>query len=379
MMGSSSEKRVVIVGGGIIGLSIGWLLARQGCKVSICERGEAGREASWAAAGMLSALAEVHFDEQDLLRLGLLSAQLYPQWVDELEGASRMSVGYRTDGTLIVGIDQDDARELEHKFEIQQHFDLKVQRLRGAEAREMEPLLSPKVTAGIYCLEDHHVDNRRMVEALIAALRRAGGMLRENAPVEKIEIRGGKAVGIRVNGEPVEADTIILAAGCWSASIPGLPDLAKPPVRPVKGQMLALQMSREATLTNVVHAPDAYLVPKEDGRLFIGATCEEMGFDTQITAGGMFELLRGAWEAVPAVYDFPVVETWVGLRPASRDSAPILGKTPVENLIMATGHFRKGILLTPVTAREIASLVLTGETSEVIAPFQLSRFARGVS
>jgi glycine oxidase len=143
--------------------------------------------------------------------------------------------------------------------------------------------------------------------------------------------------------------------------------------------MLALQMPREATLTNVVHAPDAYLVPKEDGRLFIGATCEEMGFDTQITAGGMFELLRGAWEAVPAVYDFPVVETWVGLRPASRDSAPILGKTPVENLIMATGHFRKGILLTPVTAREIASLVLTGETSEVIAPFQLSRFARGVS
>ncbi|MEW6441417.1 MAG: glycine oxidase ThiO [bacterium] len=376
-MSIPSGKSVTIVGGGVIGLSIGWVLSKQGCAVTIWERGAAGREASWAAAGMLSALAEVHFDEQDLLRLGLVSARMYPEWVGELEAASGMSIGYRTDGTLIVGIDPDDARDLRHRYEIQSHFQLRVEWLRGAEARVREPLLSPRVTAAISCLDDHRVDNRRMVEALKVALQAAGGVLEENCPVEKIEIRNGRAEGVWVQGELREARTIILAAGCWSGSMAGLPDAVRPPVRPVKGQMIALQMLPESTLTNVVQAPDAYMVPKQDGRLFIGATCEEMGFDTQLTAGGMFELLRGAWEAVPGIYDFPMAETWVGLRPGSRDNAPILGKTPVEGLIMATGHFRKGILLTPVTAREIAALVLTGETSEQIAPLQLSRFTKG--
>ncbi len=371
------EKRILIVGGGIIGLSIGWELARQGCAVRICERGRAGQEASWAAAGMLSALAEVHFEEQDLLRLGLESAAIYPGWVERLEAVSGLSVGYRTDGTLIVALDRDDTREMEHRFQIQKHFDLRVRWLAGAEAREMEPLLSPRVTAGVWCLDDRHVDNRRLIEALAAAFRKEGGELAEQAPVERIEIRNGKAAGAWVGADLFEAEAVVVAAGCWSGSIGGLPDAARPPVRPVKGQMVALRMSREASLRNVVHAPDAYLVPKEDGRLFVGATCEEMGFDTQITAGGLYELLRGAWEAVPAVYDYPVVETWAGLRPASRDHAPILGGTPVENLFVATGHFRKGILLAPVTAREMAALLLTGRTPDLIAPMRLERFGRG--
>lgn len=369
-------KRILIVGGGIIGLSLGWELARQGCAVRICERGKTGREASWAAAGMLSALAEVHFEEQDLLRLGLESAALYPPWVEELEAASGLSVGYRTDGTLIVALDRDDARDLEHRFQIQQHFDLRVRWLTGAEAREMEPLLSPRVTAGVWCLDDRHVDNRRLIDALILAFRKAGGELLEGAPVEAVEVRDGKALGTWVWGELLEADALVIAAGCWSGSIAGLPEVARPPVRPVKGQMVALRMTRETPLRNVVHAPDAYLVPKEDGRLFVGATCEEMGFDTQITAGGLYELLRGAWEAVPAVYDYPVVETWAGLRPASRDHAPILGRTPIENLFVATGHFRKGILLAPITAREMAALILSGKTSDLIAPMAIERFEK---
>lgn len=370
------DKRILIVGGGVIGLSVGWELVRHGCAVRICERGRAGREASWAAAGMLSALAEVQFEEQDLLRLGLESAGIYPDWVEQIEAASGQSVGYRTDGTLIVALDRDDVRELEHRFQVQKHFDLRVRWLTGAEAREMEPLLSPRVTAGVWCLDDRHVDNRRLVEALITAFRKAGGELAEEAPVERVEIRNGRAAGVWVRGEVVEADAVVLAAGCWSGSIGGLPEDCRPPVRPVKGQMVALRMTREARLANVVHAPDAYLVPKEDGRLFVGATCEEMGFDTQVTAGGLYELLRGAWEAVPAVYDFPVVETWAGLRPASRDHAPILGGTPLENLFVATGHFRKGILLAPVTARETAALLLTGKTSDLIASMRLERFGR---
>lgn len=375
-----SDPRVIIVGGGVIGLSIGWQLAKVGCGVSIYERNYAGRSASWSAAGMLAPLAEVHFEEKALLQLGNLSLQLYPEWVEALEVDSGMSVGYRTEGTLIVGLDQDDARELKHLYESQQFLNLPCKWLTGSEAREMEPLLSPKVTAAIFSPNDHQVDNRLMVEALIVAYQRAGGSLYENMPVEKIEIRDVKARGVWVEGVLDNGDVIVLAAGCWSNEIEGLPGIVKPPLRPVKGQILALQMEAGVILQKVIrtirakYLTDVYLAPKNDARLVIGATNEEMGFDTRLTAGGLFELLRGAWEAVPGVYDLPIVETWTGLRPGSRDNAPILGETAVENLVMATGHYRNGILLAPVTAREIASLVLTGQTSEVIAPFQLSRF-----
>jgi glycine oxidase len=292
---------------------------------------------------------------------------MYPEWVAELEADSQMNVGYRAEGTLIVGVDRDDARELEHLYESQKLLDLKVEWITGIEAREIEPLLSPKITAAIWSKDDHQVDNRAMVEALIEAYRRADGTLCEATPIDRIEIVNGKAHGIWVKGDLEEADVIVLAA-------------VQPPVRPVKGQMLALQMEEGIVLEKVIRAPrakyptDVYLVPKDDGRLVIGATSEEMGFDTRLTAGGLFELLRGTWEAVPGIYDLPVIETWAGLRPGSRDNAPILGETGVENLIMATGHYRNGILLTPITAREIAALILTGETSENIVHFQLSRF-----
>ncbi len=375
-----SNKRALIVGGGVIGLGIGWQLAKAGCTVSIYERDQAGRAASWAAAGMLAPHAEVHFEERELLNMGIQSCWMYPEWVVELETDSRMNVGYRAEGTLIVGVDRDDARELEHLYESQKLLDLKVEWISGREAREIEPLLSPKITAAIWSKDDHQVDNRAMVEALIRAYQNTNGILHEDTSVDKIEIVDGKAKGIWVKDNLEEADVIVLAAGCWSSDINGLPKAVQPPVRPVKGQMLALRMEEGVALQKVIRAPrakyptDVYLVPKDDGRLVIGATSEEMGFDTRLTAGGLFELLRGAWEAVPGIYDLPVLETWAGLRPGSRDNAPILGETGIENLIMATGHYRNGILLTPITAREITSLVLTGETPETIAPFKLSRF-----
>ena len=377
-----SNERVIVIGGGVIGLGLGWQLAKAGCAVSIFDRARAGRAASWAAGGMLAPLAEAHFVERELLELGVNSLRLYPEWVAELESDSGMSVDYRTEGTLILGIDPDDARELQHLYESQRLLNLKVEWLSGAETREMEPLLSPKITAAISSQDDHQVDNRLMVEALIRAYRKAGGVLHENTPVDKVEIRHGTACGVWARGNLYEADAIVLAAGCWSNQIEGLPESVKPPVRPVKGQMLALQMEAGIRLQKVIRIPranyptDVYLVPKSNDRLVVGATSEEMGFDTRLTAGGLLELLRGAWEAAPGVYDLPVLETWTGLRPGSRDSAPILGETAVKRLIMATGHHRNGILLTPITAREIAALILTGKASEVIAPFQLSRFSR---
>ena len=377
-----AHKKIIIIGGGVIGLGIGWQLAKVGASVTIYERGKAGRAASWAAAGMLAPLAEAHTEESALLKLGCESLARYPQWVDALESDAERSIGYRVEGTLIVGLEPDDTHQLRHLYTAQQDLGLDVEWLTGREARKIESALSPRVTTAIQCATDYQVDNRLMVAALQCAYQACGGVLHENSTVESVVVENGTATGVQTQGGFQAADTLILAAGCWSAQIDGLPDTVVPPVRPVKGQMLALQMEEGITVKNVIRTVRAryptsvYLVPRTDGRLIVGATSEEMGFDTRLTVGGVFELLRGAWEAVPGVYELPILETWAGLRPGSRDNAPILGETPVENLIYATGHYRNGILLTPITAYEIAKLVLTGETSEIIDPFRLDRFLK---
>jgi len=259
---------------------------------------------------------------------------------------------------------------------------LKTEWLSGQEAREIEPALSPYVTAAIRCETDHQVDNRLMAQALQRAYQGRGGVLHQNSTVERIVIENGTATGVQTQDGFQGADVCILVAGCWSGQIGGLPDTIIPPVRPVKGQMLALQMREGITIKNVIrtvkrrYPMPVYLVPRTDGRLIVGATTEELGFDTDLTVNGIYELLHGACEAVPSIYELPLIETWTGLRPGSNDNDPILGKTPVENLIYATGHYRNGILLTPITAYEISKLILTGETSETIAPFQLDRFSK---
>ena len=376
-----TNKKVIIIGGGVIGLGIGWQLAKAGADVTIHERGQAGRGASWAAGGMLGPIAEAHIEELDLLKLSNQSLARYPEWVDELETETEMPIGYRAEGTLIIGIQPDDTEQLEHAYNLYKDLGLNVEWLTGKEAREIEGALSPYVTAAIRCETDHQVDNRLMVQALQRAYQGRGGVLHQNSTVERIVIENGTATGIQTQDGFQDADVCILAAGCWSAQINGLPDTIIPPVRPVKGQMLALQMREGIMISNVIRTVKArypmpvYLVPRTDGRLVVGATTEELGFDTDLIVGGIYELLHGTFEAVPTFYNLPLIETWTGLRPGSSDNAPILGKTAVENLIYATGHYRNGILLTPITAYEIANLVLTGETSDTIAPFHLDRFS----
>ena len=374
--------KVIIVGGGVIGLGIGWQLAKAGAAVTIHERGQAGRGASWAAGGMLGPIAEAHIDELDLLKLSNQSLERYPEWVNELESETDLTIGYRAEGTLIIGIQPDDTYQLKHAYTLYQDLGLNVEWLSGQEAREIEGALSPYVTAAIRCETDHQVDNRLMVQALQHAYLSRGGVLNQNSTVERIVIENGSATGIETTEGFDGADVCILAAGCWSGQISGLPDTVIPPVRPVKGQMLALQMREDLMISNVIRTVKArypmpvYLVPRSDGRLVIGATTEELGFDTDLIVGGIYELLHGAFEVVPGFYELPLIETWTGLRPGSSDNAPILGKTSVENLIYATGHYRNGILLTPITAYEISKLILTGETSETIAPFDLERFTK---
>lgn len=374
------QKRVLIVGGGVIGLAIGWRLARAGCAVALFDRDRVGYSASWASAGMLSPLSEVQFEEEDLLHLGLKGLAVYPEFVGELEADTGCCVGYRRDGVLLVGITQDDLEYLKFRYRYQRDLALSVTYLSGDEAREREPHLSAQVSAAVWCPGDHQVDNRRLVAALKKGLVAAGGEVFEEMGVDALLIDGTRVRGVRVGEEIFEGDTVVLASGCWSRLIPGLPDCARPPVRPVRGQIMRLSMTEDFALNTMVWysrvatSTVAYLVPKDNGHLVLGATSEEMGFDEDVTAGGMFELLRAAWEVVPGVYDLPLVESAAGLRPGSRDDAPILGKTPIEGLIMATGHYRKGILLAPLTALSIAELILERRTLALIRPFGIDRF-----
>ncbi|MDA0749035.1 MAG: glycine oxidase ThiO, partial [bacterium] len=357
-----------------------WQLAKAGRDVHLFERDRAGRSASWASAGMLTPLAEVRFQEESLLHLALKSLDLFPDFAAELESDTGRSVGYRRDGVLLVGITRDDVEHLRFRYDYQKELGLPVEWLGGAEAREREPHLSSQISNAVWCPGDHQVDNRLLLDALVDAFQKAGGTLHEETPVDHLEIESDRITGVHAGGQLHTAGTVVLAAGAWSRLIPGLPDTVRPPVRPIRGQILRLQMTDDLRLQSIVwysriaSSSVAYLAPKDGGHLVLGATSEEMGYDLHVTAGGLFELLRAAWEAVPGTYDLPIVETAVGLRPGSRDDAPILGETPIKGLIMATGHYRKGILLAPITAQNIVHLIQTGQTPAVIRPFGIGRF-----
>lgn len=372
---------IAIVGGGICGLCIGWRLAQAGQDVCVFDRGEANKAATWAAAGMLAPQAEAEHGEEALLPLALESRGMWPDFARELEADTGIQVDYRAEGTLVVALDRDDREYLEHRYTYFRELGLGVDWLSGYEARQKEPYLARAVTGAIYSPFDHQVDNRKVGDALLAAYIKAGGQLREQTNVDEVLIRSGRVEGVRVGDEEIAAEAVVIAAGAWSRNIPGLPDEVRPPVRPLKGQMVALQMPQEAPLIEHVVwgpgnsiVPSIYLAPKDGGRLVVGATVEEMGFDTEMTAGGLFELLRSAWEVLPGVYDLPVLESWAGLRPASRDDAPILGPTSVDGLVMATGHHRNGILLAPITAQAVSDYLMSGRLASLVKPFLLERF-----
>lgn len=344
--------------------------------MTLFERDCVGAGASRAAAGMLAAACEAEPGEIALLALNRASQATWPEFVRELEAASDLSVGYRDEGTLAVALDRDDAARLRATFEFQRGLGLDLAWLGAAEIRALEPHLHPTIAGAILGSGDHQVDNRRLVAALAEAFRRAGGVLRETSPVTALEIAGDRVAGVRLGDEVYPADTVVLAAGAWSPQLGGLTDWVRLPVRPVKGQALALQMDPAAPLLrHVVWTGRVYLVPRGDGRLIVGATVEERGFDAQLTAGGMLALLDGAWRALPGCEELPIAESWVGFRPGSRDDAPILGPCALRGLVLATGHHRNGILLTPATAALVAHFVLTGEVAGAMLPFGIDRFS----
>ena len=369
-MSDNLEYDVAIVGAGVVGLGVGWRLARAGLSVGVFERDEAGAGASSAAAGMLAPTAEVDFEEEDLLELGRRSLERYPDFVAEVEQVSGEDVDYRTEGTLVVGLDRDDTEALARLHTYHMELGLEVDRLSADQAREREPALSPNIHSALYIPGDHQVDALKLTRALASCLDSAGAELHEHTPVDEVRIRGERVEGLQLaDGRRVDAERVLLSAGAWTRKLGGLPEDVVPHIRPVRGQMLALELEDPPLCTHVIRAPDAYLVPKSDGSLVVGATSEEMGFDPRLTAGGVFELLRGAWETMPGVYDLHLLDMWTGFRPVALDNKPKLGPTRIDGLWLGAGHGRNGILLAATTALDLAASIERGELVPALESF----------
>lgn len=358
---------VVVVGAGLIGLAIGWRAAQRGLSVTVLDPAP-GCGASRTAAGMLAPVTELHYGEEQLLALNLASLRRYPSFVGELTEVTGHDVGYRETGTLAVALDGDDRAVLADLQAYQHKLGLTVEWLPGRECRRLEPMLTPAIRGGLLVADDHQVDNRLLVAALLVAAERAGvALVRER--VSEVVVAADRAIGVRTAGGVVHAAQVVLAAGCWSARIAGLPPAVVPPVRPVKGQIVRLRgpSMLGRNLRGVTQGSQVYLVPRADGELVIGATVEEQGFDTRVRAGGVYELLRDAHLLLPGVGELELSECDAGLRPGSPNNAPLIGATELSGLIVATGHYRNGVLLTPVTADLVAELLDTGVRPEVAA------------
>lgn len=368
---------VVVVGGGVIGLACSWRLAQRGVKVAVIDPAPAGA-ASHAAAGMLAPVTEVKYGEEQLLALGLESLRRYPSFAAELEAATGEVVGLRREGTLLVATDAGDRAMLADLHEFQISLGLDATMLTSRECRALESGLSPDVRCGLLAATDHSIDNRRLAGALLSVMGAA--VIRER--VAAIDLADDAVRGVRLtDGTQLGASTVVLAAGPWSAHLDGLPESLRPPVRPVKGEILRLRTRGDVdlptrALRGFVNGHEIYLVPRSDGELVVGATVEDRGFDVTVRAGAVRELLRDARAILPSVDDLELVETIAALRPGSPDNRPMIGRTDVDGLLFATGHYRNGVLLTPVTADLVADLVTGEETgSELLASVSPSRFA----
>jgi glycine oxidase len=344
---------VIIAGGGLIGGAITLELALAGLPVAVFEKGDPGRESSWAGAGILSPAPESPATIP-LVPLGKASMALYPDFVARVEELSGQNVGFRAKGTLEALFSRDAARELSTHVALHHGWGLQAEAINAEDARELEPALSPELEAAVLRPDEASVDNRALTLAVLEAARKSGAEIFPHHEVQGIWREKQRCAGLLLKNEKISAAWTIVAAGCFSANIAGVNTYA--PVRPAKGQMISLR-AQQTKIERVLWSDKIYLVPRNDGRILAGATVEYVGFDKNVTAGGLEKILAGALELAPGLARAPVEETWAGLRPDSPDHLPILGPTDMDGLLIATGHFRSGILLTPITAQLIREWV----------------------
>ncbi|TMQ94575.1 glycine oxidase ThiO [Actinomadura soli] len=368
---------IVIIGAGVIGLATAWRAAAGGAAVTLVDP-EPASGATAVAAGMLTPVSELTYGEEPLLRLGLASRDRYGAFVAELEELTGLETGYRTDGIIEVAFDADDLKYLDDLRRFQETLGIPVEALTGRECRRLEPMLAPGVRGGLLAPEDGSIDPRRLAPALLAAGEKLGVRLVRRRAAEVV-VERGTAAGVRLDdGTTLPADRVLLAAGPWSGDIGGLPPGTVPPVRPVKGQVIRLRTRTPfigRSTRGMVKGSSVYLVPRLDGEIVVGATQEELGFDTRVTAGGLWELLRDARELLPGVTELEFAEVSAGLRPGSPDNAPVMGPSALPGLVIGTGHFRNGILLAPVSADILSAMLLDGPVPGVAGPFAPGRFS----
>jgi len=376
--GTVRSYDAVVVGAGIVGLACAWRAAQRGLSVLCVDGATPGGGASGAAAGMLAPVTEADFGEEALLGLNLEAAAAWPAFRDELEEAGGIDIGHRASGALEVAADRDDLEELRRRLAFRRSLDLDAEWLTGRECRRLEPGLSPRISAGIEAPGDGHVNPRAVVAALRRAFERSGGELVTGVRATVL-VRDDRVQGVDIEGrDRVAAPALVAAAGAQTRALPGLDADALPPVRPVKGQILRLRVRPGASLpaARVIRSPRCYVVSRDDGEVVVGATVEERGYDTSVTGGATHDLLRAALELVPDMRELTLVETSAGLRPGTPDNAPVIGTSEVESVVLATGHYRNGILLAPITADSVVELVATGRAPDAIAAFSPRRFDR---
>jgi len=362
---------VIIVGGGVIGLSIARALAAGGRNVLLLDRGNPRDAASWAAAGMLSAQSESEAPGP-LFELCLASARLYPSWVRELHEESGVDPEYADSGLLFLASSEEALCRLQRMAEWQRAAGLQVERLTPAEVASLEPQLTLPIVGALHMPEDCHVTPRRLLEALTGACAVKRVDIRTGIRVLEIIREDTKACGIRTATESFRAPLIVIASGVRSAELSGLSPAL--PVSPRKGQILSL-VSNPPAFTRMIRWDHAYMVPRRSGELVVGATNEDAGFDRSITPAGVGSLLERAQQLSAHVGALPINEMWTGLRPATPDGLPVLGKASIEGLIYATGHYRNGILLAPVTAAAVAALAENRSFPTPLDAFAPLRFA----
>jgi glycine oxidase len=368
-------RDVIIVGGGVIGCSIAWKLANSGLKVTVLERGRVGCEASRAAAGMLSPQGESQ-TPGPFFDLCLRSRALWRSFAEELNDASGVDVEYKDEGTLFVVLEGEDEEKTTKWVTWQLEAGLPLEHVSADEIRRIEPAVTEAATRAVFLPDEHQVDNRRVMDALEVAIKRAGVEVIEGAEVTALISDQGKITGVVSGGQNLDAGIVIVAAGTWSSSL--LEPLGvNVKIVPVRGQMIAVKGAANP-IKRVLHSSGAYLVPRRDGRILIGATVEHEGFRKSVSVGGVHTLLDAGLALVPSLEAFDVIESWAGLRPDTEDHQPIIGPTGITNLLLATGHFRNGILLAPITAELLTEVVTSGgRIPGELRPFDLERFGRG--
>lgn len=355
----SQRYDVVVVGAGVVGLACAWEAARRGRSVLAAERWQPGAGASGVAAGMLAPVTEADFGEDELLSLNLASRAKWGVFASELASAAGgADPGYVDSGALVVAADRDDAEELRRLHAYQRELGLDAEWLVPSAARALEPGISPRVAGAIHTPGDGYADPPALVAALARALEHEGGELISGVEVTAVDREHDRVTGVRTAAGRVEADSVVLAGGAWSAT-GAVEGIEAVPVRPLKGQILELRAreGRPPPATRLVRTPRCYLVCRPDGRVAVGATSEERGFDPAVTAGGIFGLLEAAREVLPDVDELELVSARTSFRPATPDNRPLVGPGEADGLIWATGHGRNGVLLAPLTATAVADIL----------------------